>query len=550
MKRIAFIVLVLVTIAPFGAFATGSQEETTAPSATDVTVDPDTGREMIGNTYLEGLPIAKEPVTVEAMVSQSGQSGDILEMALYQQIEAETNVRIRGEFIYPSAWEERKNLAFAGGDLPDIFLGRALSDADIVRYGSQGLLVPLDDLLERFAPNYMAIVERRPQYLETITTPSGVIYTLPIINELLYRENPDNLIINTTWLEALGLAIPETTDEFVEVLRAFRDGDPNGNGEADEIPFSFVYGSRNSGIYSMFGSFGTLDNPEHLNVEDDVVVFAPIQEGYREAVAWFHQLYEEGLIDQEAFTQNDQQFRAKGRSTPMLYGALPVWLDSNEVGPDRAVNDYQAIPPLAGPDGDRLWNRYDGQFALRRGAFAITSATSQQHELLVRWVDYLYEPRRSLEISRGPFGVNLIENADGSIEFAPTPEGMGYGEFRYSNAPGGGFPWAVLSDVYARIGLPAQQLRKLREHYPLYEPYFPDQVYPNLFLTAEQEQEISVLRTDIDSYVEQQTARFIVGDDELTDGTWAAYVDQLDRMGLSRLIEIYQEAYDVYQANR
>ena len=544
MKRLLLMCLILLlSLSAVTVFAGGEPEEAAADF--ERRVDPDTGRDMIGNMYVSGLPVAKEPEVVRAMVSLHPLNSDILEMEVYQRLEDKTNVQIRGEFILPASWEERKNLVLASGDLPDLFLGTgALSDSDLVRYGPQGLLVPLEDMLEEYAPNFMDVLDRRPEYERMLTTPDGHIYALPTINELLYREQPDVFLINKTWLDRLGLDVPTTTDEFYEVLKAFRDGDPNQSGRRDEIPFSFVYGSTANGIYSFFGSFGVLDNPQHLVVENDRVMFSAIQPEYREGLEYFQMLYSEGLIDPEAFTHDLPQFRAKARETPEVIGAFTTWLDENEVGPDRAVNDYVAVPPLAGPRGDRLWNRYDGEFVMRN-SFIITSE-ARHPELLVRWVNELFEERFALEIARGPFGVTLEELPDGRIEFKPNPPGMGYGEFRFSNAPGDAFPGVVYQEMYERIGLPTGQARKLNEHYPLYRPYFPEQVYPKLFFTPEQERRLAVLQTDIESYVEESAARWIVGDDPLTDQQWQTYLNQLNRMGLDELMAIYQDAYDTF----
>jgi putative aldouronate transport system substrate-binding protein len=86
--------------------------------------------------------------------------------------------------------------------------------------------------------------------------------------------------------------------------------------------------------------------------------------------------------------------------------------------------------------------------------------------------------------------------------------------------------------------------------YPLYKPYFPKDVYPKVLLTPEQEKRLSVLRTDIHLYAERKAVRWIVGDDALTDATWKAYQDQLQRTGLQEMLAIYQQAYDRVRGTR
>ena len=544
----AFLLLLLVGAL---AGASGTDEGAKAGAEATVTTDPATGRKMVGTMYVEGLPIVKEPRTFKAFVGLHALNGDIPSMEIMKRVESMTNVLIRGEFLYQAGREEKKNLLLASGDLPELFLGTGgITDSDLVVYGPQGMFLPLADLVDKWAPNVKKLFEMRPEYRQAAIAPDGKMYSIPSVNELLYRENPDAYFINKTWLKKLGLAAPTTTDELYDVLLAFKNKDPNGNGARDELPLSFIFNQESQGFWSMFGSFGVLDNlRNHLNVESDKVLFAPARPEYREALLYFRRLYAAGLVDPESFTQNVQQYNAKGRSKTMVVGSYIDWLDENAVGLPRAVDDYDAVPPLKGPKGHRLWNRYDGQMLLARGAFVITSA-NKHPEIAMRWVNELYDERLALEIARGPFGVTLKERPDGFVEFLPNPKGMGYGEFRFKNAPGDAFPGVVLRDTYAKMGLPTGQRRKLDVHYPIYKASFPKQVYPDVLFTAEQEKRLSVLRTDIHSYVERMVARWIVGDEELSDASWKAFQDQLQKMGLQDLLSIYQQTYDRHRGSK
>ncbi len=527
------------------ATASGTEESGKAAAATPVTTDPATGRKMMGNMYVEGLPIVKETVTFNSFVALHGLNGDIPSMEITKRLDSMTNVLIRGEFLYPSGREEKKNLLLASGDLPELFLGSAaISASDLVIYGPQGLFLPLADLIDKWAPNVTKLYEKRPEYKKAVIAPDGKMYSIPSINELLYRESPDVYFINKTWLKKLALSAPTTTDELYNVLLAFKNSDPNGNGQRDEIPLTFIFKDLDKGLWSFFGAFGVLDNPRyHVNVDNDKVIFAPTQPEYRDAVQYLRRLYAAGLLDPEGFTQNLQQYNAKGRAKTIVLGSFLDWLDENTAGLPRAVDDYEAVPPLKGPKGHRQWNRYDGEFILGLGAFVITKA-NKHPEVAMRWVNELYEERLALEIARGPFGVTLKERADGFVEFIPNPKGMGYGEFRFKNCPGDAYPGVVLQDTYAKMGLPTGQRRKLDVHYPMYKPFFPKQVFPKVLLSAEQEKRMSVLRTDIHTYVERMVARWIVGEEELSDASWKAFQDQLQKMGLADLVTIYQQVYD------
>jgi putative aldouronate transport system substrate-binding protein len=190
-----------------------------------------------------------------------------------------------------------------------------------------------------------------------------------------------------------------------------------------------------------------------------------------------------------------------------------------------------------------MWKRSGDAFTNQ--GFGLITSINEKPEITMRWIDNLFDERLSLEVARGPFGTNLKENADGTISFMPTPEGLGYGQFRFQNCPGDAWPWAVMAEMYDKIGLPEGQQRKLKKHYPIYKPFLVEKTYPRVFFTPEQEEQLVTLRTDIHNYTDRMKARWIVGEEDVEAG-WEEYLATLDRMGLPRMMEIYQAAYNTY----
>lgn len=164
------------------------------------------------------------------------------ETQLYLELEEQTGIDISWETYPQSAWPEKKSLLIASNDLPDAFFGNGVLTSDeVVKYGSEGILIPLEDYItEENTPNLWKIFQEYPEYKSAITAPDGHIYSLMSFEDgyMVTTNNP--IYINKAWLEAVGMDAPTTTEEFREVLRAFKEQDPNGNGQADEIPFSFT----------------------------------------------------------------------------------------------------------------------------------------------------------------------------------------------------------------------------------------------------------------------------------------------------------------------
>lgn len=491
-----------------------------------------------------GFPIANDQVTLKFVTTRAPQqTKPHQELKVVKDFEGKTNVHIEWD-ASSQGYEEKKNLMFASGDLPDVFYGsESLNDMDIVTYGSQGQLIPLNDLIDQYAPNVKKMLEARPDIKRAITAPDGNIYSLPSIQEEEHLALNDVLFINKKWLDELGMKLPTTMDEFEQALAAFKTKDPNKNGKADEIPFSFIYGHDLLGIYSMYGAFGRLDTSSHIVVENGKVVFTADKPEFKEATAYFHKLYSQGLIDPESFTQERSVLFSKGKNkdAPIL-GAYVGWAPINVVGPERE-KDYVPLPPLKGPDGQQTWNRFRPGFMTRAG-FAIT-ANNKYPEASIRWIDAVYDEKASLEWNWGPIGLTMEEKGDGTYRFKPTPEGMSFDEFRHGEAPGNTSARLILKDTINKIEKSdIQQYRA--DLYEQFKPFLAKDMYPNVLFPAEDMQRLAVLQTDINSHITKTQAQWII--DGNYDGQWDSYVQALKKMGSDELIEIYQKNMDAYNA--
>ncbi len=233
--------------------------------------------------------------------------------------------------------------------------------------------MPVEDLIDQYMPNLQKVLETRPEYRDFITAPDGHIYSFPWIEELGNGIDRIQVIgglpwINVEWLDNLGLDMPTTTDELKEVLMAFKTQDPNGNGEADEIPMGAIINDGDQDPAILLGSFGLGDTPDHIVVtEDGEVVFTKSQEGYKEQIEYLHDLYNSGLIDEEAFEQDWNAFISKGDQ----YGLYFTWDKANVSG----MNDkFDVLPPLEGPSGEKVIVQQNGGVGFDRGRMVITSS--------------------------------------------------------------------------------------------------------------------------------------------------------------------------------
>ncbi len=486
-----------------------------------------------------GMPIVKDTMQFE-IAAQTNFSKNFADLEFFQNLEKETNVQIQWNMSPREGWNEKKGLLFAGS-LPDAFYGQGiLTDVDVIKYGSQGMLIPLEDYIEKYAPNVKKLLENET-YRKQLTAPDGHIYALPSLTELSPRTH-DKLFINKTWLDKLNLPVPVTLEEFEATLKAFRDNDMNGDGnKADEIPFSFLYNRKENGLFSLFGSFGQLDNMTHFNVKDGKMVYTAMTEPYKEAIIYFNKLYQEGLIDQEGFTHDFNVFTAKIKAPEKTVGAFPGWSLSSTAGENK--DDYIALAPLKGADGKQIWNTYPSKINAK-GSFAITNKCANP-EVLMRWIDTHFVPETSLQIDQGLIGKTLVKTNDGRYDYLPLPEGKTFSEMIHDYSPGNNGIGAVTMDIASKLNLNAN----LTERAALDEFFAPynvpdEEVFPSVYFTVEEVDKISALETDIKAYVDQSYANWIVNGG--IEKEWDGYLKKLADMKVDEYIQIYTAAYQRY----
>lgn len=493
------------------------------------------------NLNQTGLPLVKEKETISiAIVQDPIQPAENVDH--WKEIEKQTNVHVEWTQVSPSVWSEKKGLLIASNQLPDAFLGmNALSDLDLSNYGSQGIILPIEDLAKKWAPNFTKALEKYPELKKQITTRDDHIYAIPGFDDGATVSTEMPMYINKTWLDKLKLPVPTTTDELVTVLKAFKSNDPNGNGENDEIPMTW---HKDRYPTDWFGAFGILcpnmnstSNSNNIILKDGKVAYAPIQPEYKEALKYFRTLYKDGLIDIEAFTQDTATFNAKRGSKPNVVGVMQVWKSNG-------LKDYIPIAPLTGPDGHKMWPEYPTGLH-HRGNFAITSS-AKNPELLMRWADNCLADDNALQMAfSAKIGPNWQKNSDGTIKVimppAENPVGASY-------AVGTGKFYFVTKENGSRFEEVPSHIAEKNKADKLYKDYYPKEVFPNIFFDNNETEQLSNINNDLAPFVKGKFAKWIM--EGGIEQEWDAYVAKLNDMRLDKYILIHQEAFEYYNSIR
>lgn len=492
----------------------------------------------------------------------SALSPDNSEKPLVQQMNEAMGVTIEWNCVSGDTLTEKKNLILnAGSDLPDALMAASLTDSELLTYGGNGLLIPLEDYInEETMPNLMKIVEKRPEMLATCTMPDGHIYGLPGISEMGFEYTDGNTYyigaipqftaINTDWLEAVGMEMPTTVDELHDVLVAFRDQDVNGNGDpTDEIPLSFIFPEKNgswcAGLGTLLAPFGCTDyQADHRAIEDGKVYYQAASEEYKNAIAYYHDWFEEGLIDIEIFSQDSSQYIAKGNGEDPRLGVFVWWEIPEVVGEERAES-YEYLPILEGPDGTYGVNLNE-MGTTSHNSFSVTKAC-ENPELLLKWVDQMYDPINSMQAIYGPIGVYWDEEPDenGCYSMRELKEGETAGELKSKSELLG--PTEQLTEDYGTYYyLEDRAQERLNDLENFWFDYVDStEYYPSVTYTADEIEVINDKLSDIKALTEEKVAHWLR--DGGIEEEWDQYLQDLDNMGLQEVVGAWQAAYDRYQ---
>jgi putative aldouronate transport system substrate-binding protein len=413
-------------------------------------------------------------------------------------------------------------------------------------YGSQGILVPLNPLIDNYAPYLKDIMSKNPIVRKAIAQPDGNIYTLPQLNECM-GSLVDKNWIRDPWIEKLGIKKPANLDGLYDTLVKFKNTDFNGNGKADEIPMSGAYRGFTGKYISKYfaGSFGfgriggLYEQFIDINANNQAE-FIPLNENYKSMLQYINKLYSAGLIDQELFTLNNPRFMAKceegnigavlGGNNFSFFGGGHMW-------------EYSSIVPLGGKTGSAYWIRV---FPLVQttGTAAITHK-NKYPEATMRYLDYLYSDEGTRLARLGVEGVTYSKNPTGPngkykyFDFITNdPSGNTQDQMvgKYAIYPGGNIPQLITNDNNLGLAVWPQIVAATE----VYLPYLPKEILCLNFAAGEIS-ELNGLRNDILTYIEEMEIKFITGAENFSN--WNTFKKDLEQMNVKRYVEIYSAAY-------
>ncbi|MCI8928454.1 MAG: extracellular solute-binding protein [Lachnospiraceae bacterium] len=553
-----------------------------AATATDTGLTPEEQEAVdAGLIALDGsLPIIKDPAAFEEkygkismlFINNPERVVEVGELAMAQKWFEDTGVEFEWQSIPNEGAQEKINLMLASGDdLPDAFwnFGDGKSGNIVVQYADQDIFLPTEGLINDYMPNLKKILDDHPNYRAEITAPNGHTYGFPYIEEmygLVLTGGP--LLINKTWLDQVGKEVPTTVDEWVDCLKAFRDGgDLNGNGEADEIPMASWFGATDSfGSYNMFyrftGAFGCADSycggnayADHLRLIDGKVTFTAMDEAFRKTAEFFNMLYNENLIWNGSFEADESASYKTSliKEDVARIGCFGTWTDQ-EITDLDVHDEYVPLPRLEGEAGKiGFLNNYS---ELQDSSDTAITTTCKFPHVIARFVDYMVgDPAISVQSNWGAEGYNYVKDENGILRtpldeqgrYVPSHEGADYDTFgkARSNSTTARGSMIVLDEYYETVAgyaYDAVQLLEWQKVNGKDEVMAEYDAIPRVMMTVDELTRLAQIQPTVSDIVDRYINTWITGG--VTDDNWNAYLGELEAAGVNDVVALYQTAVD------
>lgn len=472
-----------------------------------------------------------------------GVSSQHEEVPFYQEWQKQSGVDV--EFTAPPAnqIDESFNVMLASGELPDMmeynFFGFPGGPEKAIK---DGYILELNELIDKYAPNYKKYLEAHPEVEKMVKTDKGSYYAFPFIRgdeSLLTFQGP---VIRKDWLDELGLPIPETIDEWTATLKAFKEK------KGAAAPISFVAKPRvfnELGNGAFVGAFGVTRD---FYVEDGKVKFGPAEPGYKDFLSLFRQWYADGLLDKDVSTVDSKVMDANitsgatGATWANAGGGIGKWLPLLQGNDPKAAIVAAPYPVLKKGTTPKFGQR---DYFFSTGGMVAISAGSKNAELAVKLLDYGYSEEGHMLFNFGTEGVSYtMENDDPKFTdlLMKNPDKLAPAQamslYIRGNTMGPFVADKRVSEQY--LNLPEQQeavavwqkTDMAKYQIPLVTP------------TPEESAEFAKIMTDVNTLVDEMTLKIILGTEPLE--AYEDYVQKLDSVKLDRAIEIKQAALDRY----
>lgn len=461
---------------------------------------------------------------------------DLNHLSMSQHLEEKTGLVI--DYHSPMPGQEDITFTFdmASQEMKDIFrYDLAVQYAGGVETAIEdGMIHDYSSLLEEYAPHFMRRIQEYDDYTTIAYTDNGILsqFGATLVDEELRGLPTSGPILNKTYLDQVGLEVPETIAQWETVLAAFA--------ELDIIPFSF---GADQGFYPLYDTFASaygVTMGEMLFQENGVVKCSPLEDGYYDLLVMLHQWYSNGWIRGDFYSQSHQD-TIKADFEKGAVGASVF--STNTLLAGTAEMEFVPAPYPVLQEGDTIKTRdYIPDFY--NAPIFIHSRVENPAEV-VEWIDFFYSEEGVALSNWGIEGETYTINSQGEKEFTAlvleNPDTS---------------PHAILNqEGFQEMSLVKEWELESQFHYPgvqdeawkqwgkaTCENILPD----TMTYTQEEINILTLVLYSMETKIYQSTVNFITGLQPLSE--YDAFLKDLQDVGIQEVIDINQAALDRYLA--
>ena len=548
------LVLILCVLAAFPLAAGGGRQGPSGPAANSASVITAPGQ----------VPLVNQPITLTFGFSQSPQVIDYETNYLTKFLNEKTGINHKFQLFAPGATDSRTQfelMVSSNERLPDMM---NFAPANWITYGENGVFIELNNYFDKWAHFHnirmvedgISQADRDFIMMRTIA-PNGKIYGIPQVSTQGINTFYGMNFINYKWLDKLGLQMPSTTEDFFNVMTAFRDRDPNGNGQRDELPWlgnltlwsaQPIHFIMNAFLYYPFDNL----NEMNLNVTNGKIWTPWTTEEFRDGLRFLRRLYDAGIFPATMFTMTQQELQAILSYQPgevNRVGMLSAGPTVTFMPETPGVYDYTIQKALTGPKGVNFYPQ------IPPIAVAISSFITKDcryPEAAFRWLDYRQDKDTSLIIRFGEKDVDWrYVRADENLMDESGLRPAAFTEINSIWTQPQNKHWANTNGAFWHLGagFRTNQLGgwtgdrwALFQNVPINDGKDATEKVVYIAYSMQEEENIRALRTEINTYRNEAMALFITGALDI-EREWNSYLQTLDRIGLQRYLQTAQTAY-------
>lgn len=482
---------------------------------------------------------------------------DYNDNAFTKYLEENTGVDIEFVYFSSTASEYKQQLALMASsneEFPDVLTGfYGLGVGTVNSYGQDGYFLDLTDLIDKHADAYKKAYGEQDKKIQKfitqkITDPdTGKIYALPYVGMVTEDSIQSLMYINQKWLDAVGMKAPTNLDELYSVLQAFRTQDPNGNGQADELPMLGADAMMNYVI----NAYIYYEQAHPYNVEDGKVYAPFITEEYRDALRHLNKLCKEGLYSDLSFTVTNKT-ELKNLYTPtngvaqvgIIWGHPQV--NTNTFS--DVLEQYTALDALGDATGKGGYNVVSDDIV---NLSTFITKDCENPELAIKFCDFFYEEETVIRARRGEKDVDWKEKPGKDYTGEEVPVYVINSQaFFEGNKTWGQMHSGILTRQNFSTNIEtddqgeARTIRLLAEsRVYLDKARLKEDTVRNLVYTNAEYEIKDQYEATLNNYVKEQAKLFVMGTKNI-DSDWDAYLKQIEDLNLKGVLEMKQKAYD------